>query len=253
VICNSRDHELVELEPGGRVLRRLGLCGWTRGIAATDRVLFVGESAARDGTATGERAAVSVVSRRRWRVTDRVDLPCREVYDLLLLPEALAAGVRNGFATNPLRLAEQAQRDLFASAGVQPTRLWASGEPLPVEACRVEIAAKLPDVLARGTVQPVDCTVTNKGSAILVSAPPNPVNVSYRWLEGPPEAPLAEGLRSPLPRPLPPETAAECRFALEVPAVPGNYTVRVALVQEQVRWFDEVDSANGWTTRLRVS
>ena len=196
---------------------------------------------------------MSVVPRRRWRVADRIDLPCREIYDLLLVPEALANGVRNGFATNPLRLAEQSQRDLFTSAGVQPTRLWASAEPLPVEACRVEITAKLPDALPRGTIQRAECRVTNKGSAILISAPPNPVNVSYRWLEGPQGAPLAEGLRSPLPRPLPPEGAAECRVALKVPAIPGDYTIRVTLVQEQVRWFDEVDSANGWTKRLRVA
>lgn len=212
----------------------------------------MGESAARDGTATGERAAVSVIPRRRWRVADRNDLPCREIYDLLLVPEALAGGVRIAFATNPLRLAEQAQRDLFTSAGVQPTRLWATGEPLPVEACRVKITGKLPEVLPRGTMQRAECTVTNKGSAILVSAPPNPVNLSYRWLEGPPGAPLTKGLRSPLPRPLPPEGAAECRIALEVPAVSGCYTIRVTLVQEQVRWFDEVDSRNGWTVRVRV-
>jgi hypothetical protein len=101
-------------------------------------------------------------------------------------------------------------------------------------------------------MQRAECTVTNKGSAILVSAPPNPVNLSYRWLERPPGAPLTEGLRSPLPRPLPPEGAAECRLALEVPAVSGGYTIRVTLVQEQVRWFDEVDSRNGWTVRVRV-
>jgi hypothetical protein len=253
VVCNSRDHELVELEREGHVSQRLGLRGWTRGIAATDRFLFVGESAARDGTATGERAAVSVIPRRRWRVADRIDLPCREVYDLVFVPEALAEGVRNGFATNPLRLAEQAQRDLFASAGVQPARLWASGEPLPPDACRVEVAAKLPAELPAGTIQRAVCTVTNKGSAILVSAPPNPVNVSYRWLDGPRGAPLAEGLRSPLPRPLPPDDVVECRLALETPAVPGEYTLRITLVQEQVRWFDDVDSANGWTARVRVA
>ena len=252
VVCNSRNHELVELDSTGPVRRRLELRGWTRGIASTDRDLFVGESAARDGTATGERAAVSVIPRRRWRVADRIDLPCREIYDLLLVPEALAGGVRTAFATNPLRLAERAQHDLFTSAGVQPTRLWASGEPLPVEACRVEIDGKLPEVLPRGTIHRAECTVTNKGSAILVSAPPNPVHLSYRWLEGPSGALPVEGLRSPLPRPLPPEDAAECRVALEVPAIPGDYTIRVTLVQEQVRWFDEVDSANGWTMRLRV-
>jgi hypothetical protein len=101
-------------------------------------------------------------------------------------------------------------------------------------------------------MQRAECTVTNKGSAILVSAPPNPVNLSYRWLEGPPGALLAEGLRSPLPRPLPPGGAAECRVALEVPAIPGDYTIRFTLVQEHVRWFDEVDSANGSTISLLV-
>jgi hypothetical protein len=252
LVCNSRDHELVELEPDGRISRRLGLRGWTRGVAATGRFLFVGESAARDGTATGEQAAVSVIPRRRWRVAERIALPCREVYDLLLVPEALAGGVRNGFATNPLRLAEQAQRDLFASAGVQPARLWASGEPLPPDACRVEVTATLAERLPPGTIQVVDCTVANKGSAILVSAPPNPVNISYRWLDGPPGAPLAEGRRSPVPRPLPPGDAIECRVALETPPAPGDYTLRITLVQEQVRWFDDVDSANAWTARVRV-
>jgi hypothetical protein len=252
VVCNSRDHELVELEPAGRISRRLGLRGWTRGIAATDSFLFVGESAARDGTATGERAAVSVVPRRRWRVAERVELPCREIYDLVLAPEALVDGVRNGFGTNPLRVAEQAQRDLFASAGVQPARLWASGEPLPPDACRVEVSAKVPEELPAGKIQRVDCTVANKGLAILVSAPPNPVNVSYRWLDGPRGAPLPEGLRSPLPHPLPPGDTVRCRLALETPRDRGDYTLRITLVQEQVRWFDDDDSSNGWTTRVRV-
>jgi hypothetical protein len=100
-------------------------------------------------------------------------------------------------------------------------------------------------------MQRAECTVTTGFDHSRLSAA-GQVNLSYRWLEGPPGAPLTEGLRSPLPRPLPPEGAAECRLALEVPAVSGGYTIRVTLVQEQVRWFDEVDSRNGWTVRVRV-
>jgi len=37
-----------------------------------------------------------------------------------------------------------------------------------------------------------------------------------------------------------------------VPAVAGDYTIRLTLVQEEVRWFDEVDIGNGWTARVRV-
>jgi acetolactate synthase I/II/III large subunit len=254
LVCNSGEQELVIADASsGAVTRRVELDGWTRGLAVDRELIYVGESANRGTPVTGELARVAVIDRRTWSVVDRLPLACQEVFDVIQVPAALAGGVRQGFRTNPLRVGEQDQHALFRELGVRPARLWAVGEPLPVEACRVEIAAKLPDTLPRGTIQRAECRVTNKGSAILVSAAPNPVNVSYRWLEGPPGAPLAEGLRSPLPRPLPPEGVAECRVALEVPAIPGDYTIRVTLVQEQVRWFDEVDITNGWTMRLRVA
>lgn len=253
VVCNSKDHELVACDAAGHVTRRLRLNGWTRGIATSKRSIFVGESAARDGSDVRRTASIAVVSQPRWRVVDRTSLPSREVYDLLFVPRGLVSGIRAGFRTNPLRTAEQEQHDLFLSAGVRPARLWATGEPLPPDACRITVAADLPDRLALRSVHRFECTVTNEGNATLVSAPPNPVHVSYRWLEGPDGADLEEGLRSPLPEPLPPGSTARCRAALRAPATPGEYAVRITLVQEQIRWFDEVDGANAWTMRLRVT
>jgi hypothetical protein len=74
-------------------------------------------------------------------VLERIPVPSREIYDLVPAPPALVEGVRSGFRTNPLRVAEADQADLFTEAGVRPVRLWATGEPLPPEACRARIEA----------------------------------------------------------------------------------------------------------------
>jgi hypothetical protein len=34
------------------------------------------------------------------------------------------------------------------------------------------------------------------------------------------------------------------------PELPGDYVLRITFVQERVRWFDDVDTAYGWTTRI---
>jgi hypothetical protein len=136
--------------------------------------------------------------------------------------------------------------DIFAQAGVWPVRLWATGEPLPPEACRARIQAEVPDELPAGSVLALDCLVENRGSAILVSTPPNPVHLSYRWTP-----PAGEGLRSSLPDAIPPATTRRCRLTLETPP-PGDYTLAITLVQEQVRWFDELDDENALVRRVRL-
>jgi len=253
IVCNSAGREVVELDVKGGTVRRLQLDGWARGLAVDDDLLFVGESASRtaDG-AYAESAAIVVVDRDTWQVEERVRVPCREVYDLVLAPRALLGGVRTAFRTNPLRVAEHDQADMFADAGVgRPLRLWATGEPLPPESCRVVIEASPPGRLGAGTVFEVDCLVENRGDVILVSAAPNPVHLSYRWAPDS-GAPPIEGLRSVLPQALPPSTRVACPLALEAPPTPGDYTLVITLVQEQVRWFDEADPQNGVAYRIRV-
>lgn len=254
IVCNSAGREVVELDVKGETVRRLQLDGWARGLAVDDDMLFVGESASRtaDG-AYAESAAIVVVDRDSWRVEERVRVPCRELYDLVLAPRTLLGGVRTAFRTNPLRVAERDQADMFADAGIgRPLRLWATGEPLPPESCRVAIEASPPGRLGAGTVLEVECLVENRGDVILVSAAPNPVHLSYRWvLDG--GAPPIEGLRSVLPQALPPSARVACRLTLEAPPTLGDYTLVITLVQEQVRWFDEADQANGVAYRIRVT
>ena len=88
VICNSAQHELLELDDDGRVQRSLELRSWTRGLAVADDTFFVGESSARDGSTEGAEASIAIVSRKDWGVRDRIPLPCEEIYDIVIAPES---------------------------------------------------------------------------------------------------------------------------------------------------------------------
>jgi hypothetical protein len=244
----------VAVEPSsGTVAHRILLNGWTRGLAVGDDLIHVGESANRASPSPGELASVAVIDRRTWSVVDRVPLPCQEVFDVIHVPQALARGVRRGFRTNPLRTAEQDQHALFSEVGTRPTRLWAVGEPLPPSACRVRIEATVPTELAAGTVHECRCLVANEGNGILVSAPTNPVHISYRWFaRGKPDL-VIEGTRSILPEAMPPGTDSNCPFSLHTPPDPGDYRLVVTLVQEHVAWFHELDERDGWSGHVRIA
>ena len=239
LVCNSAQRELLELDDAGRVVRRLELHSWTRGLAVADDTIFVGESSTRDRP--GEGASIAVVSRENWRVRDRIDLPCDEIYDVVVAPPELVEGVRRGFRTNPLRTAERDQLALFDQVGARPRRLWATGDALAPEHCRVALTASLPDELTAGSWHEVTCRIENLGPAFLVSAPPHPVHISYRWLAG---STAEEGERTRLPGSIAPSTSAECYLGVRAPAMPGVYELRVTLVQEGVAWFDDLDARN---------
>ncbi len=250
--CNSGGRELLQLSRDGEVERRLQLASWTRGLAIDERHVYVGESAPRRAS-TGEttRAHVVTVSREDWQVVSRVELPCREVYDLALVPAEVAEGVRRGFRTNPLRAAEQDQHALFRRAGVRPARLWASGDPIPAEGRRARVEADVPSELRPEQLVELECVVHNLGSAIFVSAPPNPVHISYRWFPGNGDGPI-EGPRALLPAALPPGEEELCRLGLKAPADPGRYMLRLTLVQEEIAWFDDPDERNAHVQEVEV-
>jgi acetolactate synthase-1/2/3 large subunit len=251
LVCNSAEQELVIADASsGAVTHRVELEGWTRGLAVDGELVYAGESANRTNPVPGELARVAVIDRRTWSVIDRLALPCQEVFDVIQVPAALAHGVRQGFRTNPLRAAEQDQHALFREIGVRPARLWAVGERLPASACRVRIAANVPETLEAGTVHECECMIANAGDAILVSAPPNPVHISYRW--GGPDQTI-EGVRSILPEALPPGAERICRFTLRAPEERGDHRLTVTLVQEQVAWFDDLDERNAWSGRVQIA
>jgi len=254
-ICNSATRELWQVDPAsGLPRRRVQLDGYTRGLAVGDDLIFVGESANRASFELGQTASIAILDRDSWTLLDRLELPCREIYDLVLVRPELVEAARRGFRTNPRRVAEQDQLAMFAQVGVEPLRIWATGDPLPREACRVSIAADLPPTMAAGALIDLTCTVENLGGAFLVSAPPHPVCISYRWIDG--DAPLLvdgqEGIRSVFPLAVRPAQTVSCSFKVRAPSAEGAYQLRVTLVQEGVAWFDDLDPANGCARVVQV-
>jgi hypothetical protein len=250
VVCNSGMRELLELECDGTILRRFDLASWTRGLAVTQDVFYVGESVLRGGDGATATASIAVVSRDDWRLRDRIPLPCEEIYDIVLAPDALVEAVLRGFRTNPVRTAERDQLALFDELGVRPARIWATGDALEPDACRVGLTATLPEELAVNSWHEFECQVDNLGAEFFVSAPPHPVHISYRWLR---DGEAEEGTRSRLPRAIPPRGGLVCRVGLVAPSKPGTYDLRLTLVQEGIAWFDDLDSRNALTQPVRIA
>jgi hypothetical protein len=251
-ICDSRKQAFVVLDEAGRELDRVQLGGWTRGVAITDDRIYVGISARRHEAESGT-ASVAVLDRRTLReVAERIVLPSREVYAVVLVPSPLVEGMRRGFRTNAMRTADDDMHALFRAAGVEPERLWAVSDPLPEEACRVELEAGAPAAMGEGEAVDLPWTLRNRGGAILQSAEPYPVHVASRWFSPDGRTLLAEGERAVLARSVPPGTEAAGTLRVEAPAGTGERLLRISVVQEHVRWFDDLDPANGVAARVVV-
>jgi len=246
LICNSATREIVQIDPGsGKIERRLKLDGYTRGLAVFDDVLLVGESAGRYAV-TRANAAICAIDRKTWKVVDRTELKAKEIYELLPVPRPLLQGARAGFRTSRTRNAEEDHHYLFRLAGVEPVRMWAIGEPLPPEAMKISMTARVPEVMHCGDSLEIPVWVTNLGGAILVSAPPNPVSICYRWTRSDDGAEIAAGewIHTPLPRSAPPGDLITATALVAAPDDPGEYVLVLTLLQENVAWFDHVNSDN---------
>jgi hypothetical protein len=135
---------------------------------------------------------------------------------------------------------------MFAAAGMAPPRIWVVGLELAVEACRVHVDVDVPTRWPAGATRALAVHVVNRGEALLISAPPLPVHVSYRWIridDGMPTAAVPG--RTPLPAVLGPGDAIALTSHVVAPGAPGRYRLVVTLVQEGIRWFHDVDPANG--------
>ncbi|MEP6909575.1 MAG: DUF4915 domain-containing protein [Actinomycetota bacterium] len=92
LVCNSAPGELLRFDMRTGEVFRTSLEGWTRGVALLDDVVLVGESRNRKEPQTAS-ATVAVVDRTSWETIGRIEVPIREIYDIVVVPRALAAGV----------------------------------------------------------------------------------------------------------------------------------------------------------------
>jgi hypothetical protein len=88
------------------------------------------------------------------------------------------------------------------------------------------------------------CEVTNGTSQRLGSYHPAPIHLSYHWFDADGNVAIFEGLRTQFVPPLDPGSSGIYELKIAPPPDPGEYRLRITLVQEGVRWFDELpDSA----------
>ena len=253
IVCNSGTGELLRIDPTtGQIVQRLKLQNWIRGLAVSDDYFFVGESAERNKSMLFASANLCIVHRAKWEVCARITLPVSEITSLLMVPKRFVPALQRGFRTNVYRETDYTQYNLFHRSGTDPVFLPYMCEPLPASACKVRIEAPDPPrAMSVNSRSVIKVTLQNLGTGILASAPPNPVNLSYRW-QPRDNSPAEAGMRTHLERQIPPGHALSSQMQVQAPGTPGSYRLRITLVQEFVAWFDELDPANACSVDVVV-
>lgn len=91
----------------------------------------------------------------------------------------------------------------------------------------------------------LDVKVTNNSSEVLKPFKGNgSSNVSYKWINSKNPSKSFDGYRSYLPEPLAPGGEAKVQLYLKMPKKPGNYILRLTMVQEGCGWFDNKNQAS---------
>jgi hypothetical protein len=78
------------------------------------------------------------------------------------------------------------------------------------------------------------------------------VQLSYHWTDADGRTTVRGGPRTPLPSDVPPGETVTLVQRLLAPEVPGDYTVTLDLVREQVAWFSDKDpdSSTSWSVEV---
>ena len=254
-VCDSLRNAVVQFDASsGQKVNQAELRAFTRGLAVTDDYLIVGESIQRRETEKDLLGSFAVLRRSNLSLVARFPLPFREVSDIAIAPHSLAHAAKTGFRTNPLRVSETDQLQMFRDVGIEPTRLWAVGDRLTRSECAIRVQADIPLRFVAGKLTLVDCTVTNVGEGFLCSELPYPVYLSYKWRRTAksPEFSHLEGLRTRLPKTLPPGESIRCRIELQAPGIEGEVKLTITMLQEKVVWFDQLDELNGCSAVVKI-
>ncbi|HEY4439431.1 MAG TPA: WcbI family polysaccharide biosynthesis putative acetyltransferase [Candidatus Elarobacter sp.] len=111
---------------------------------------------------------------------------------------------------------------------------------------RASLELAIPRAMTARTVITVPCSVRNGGDVALVTGGEHPIYLCYRWYDaaGHPVE-VGQALHTPLPAPLQPGASISAEMSIAAPRYAGRYTLRVALLQSEIAWFDDVDRDNG--------
>ena len=89
-----------------------------------------------------------------------------------------------------------------------------------------------------GTTLQLPATVMNTGTDTWNTSGPNPVNLSYHWLDASGKTVVWDGGRTSLGPDVPGGAARQVAMAVPVPSQPGGYQLQLALVKEGIAWLN---------------
>jgi hypothetical protein len=124
--------------------------------------------------------------------------------------------------------------------GLEPMEPMPVIETLPGEQrfC-IDLADDVPRVLGCGEALEMEVRIHNESDLSLNSHGAHPIHFAYHWLHADGSVAVRDGVRTPLIPELPPRSSLHYVVRIEGPSEAGFYQLRLALVQEGVRWFDE--------------
>jgi hypothetical protein len=163
------------------------------------------------------------------------------------LIDVLGAAMREGL--EPLET-ERVSRDTPPGSHVKFLRQVRGLESIePMEALdippgerpfRIEFTEELPRTCRMGKRMGLELRIQNDTALRLSSDRPHPLHFSYHWLN--PDGSVAQwdGVRTRLIPSLPARSALHYIVTISAPSKTGSFRLHPALVQEGIRWFDDV-------------
>lgn len=223
LVCNSGTQDVRRLSPDGELLQSRSLGGWTRGLLVCESHLLVGVGVPRSAPA-GARARVDVLDRSTLNEIRSIPVPGREVFEVIAVSPDLVAGLRVGAATA-----------VFRALGTPDVRMDA---PIPPEDCTVDVEIL---TVERSEVPVDELTITvrltNTGNRVVSGIGPFPVRLGARHVTVDGEI-FDAAERGELDHPLSPGACIEAKLTTVVR--PDDAAIRIAAVQENARWLDDL-------------
>jgi len=144
---------------------------------------------------------------------------------------------------------KHSMRSIYAVASnsqINPKDLYNLLSQWPISSQKLNVELNISNIPLKmdfGKSYDISVCLTNSGDQRMVSLQPYPVHLSYHWEDKKCNISIFEGIRTPI---FPPLLSGEKRdFLMNVitPPESGEYILQLTLVQEKVRWFEEVISS----------
>lgn len=96
-----------------------------------------------------------------------------------------------------------------------------------------------PETAKAGETVKVPITVKNTSNFVWSSEGAKPEHLAYHWLDSNNQVVVFDGLRTVLPKNVPPQGSVKLEAEVKVPDKPGKYQLVFSMVEEAVAWFND--------------